>query len=62
MRGTVAKRLRREAFLASKGMPNGVLVRRYDGSLINAYCTRAIYLELKKREKHVKDQRERHRV
>ena len=50
MRGTVAKRLRREAFLASKGMPNRVLVRRYDGSLINAYCTRAVYLALKKRK------------
>ena len=61
MRGTVAKRLRREAFLASKGRPNRVLVRRHDGSLLNAYCTRAIYLELKRG--HVKNQRgERHRV
>ena len=51
MRGTVAKRLRREAFLASKGMPNRVLVRRYDGSLLNCNCTRAIYLELKKRHR-----------
>jgi len=49
MRGTVAKRLRREAFLASMGKPNRVLVRRYDGSLLSAHCTRAIYLELKKR-------------
>jgi len=51
MRGKVAKYLRKKAEQLTRGWKGRRLVRRSDGSLFNADCTRAMYLSFKKARK-----------
>jgi hypothetical protein len=52
VRGTVAKALRREAQLATRGKPDRLL-RRFvgNGMIVNKGCTREYYLFLKRNKR-----------